>query len=244
MKVFIIRHAQSANNRLGESALYDDYMARRDPEPPLTELGHRQATILAEHLVSSDLPERKLESTAQVYALTKIFCSPMLRTLQTAWPISQTTGLKPQVWMAIHEQGGCFHGNPRTSGEIVNFTGLTRREMSEQFPGYELPSECGEEGWWFSGYEDSSGCQRRAVQVAATLREWAPTMADERIALISHGTFAEALVRAILGLPPDHPSYYSHYNTAITRVDFLADSVTFLRYLNRIQHLPPEMITR
>jgi 2,3-bisphosphoglycerate-dependent phosphoglycerate mutase len=244
MKVFIIRHAQSANNLLGETARYDEYMARRDPEPPLTDLGHQQAGLLAEHLISNSHPERKLEETASGYALTKILCSPMLRTLQTAWPISQATGIEPQVWLAIHEQGGCFSGNPRTGDEIINFPGLTRRAMAEQFPGYGLPGEIGDEGWWFSGYEDGDTCKARAVKVAATLREWASDQADERIALISHGTFTDALVRALLGLPPDHPSYYSHYNTAITRLDFLADGFTILRYLNRIQHLPPELISR
>jgi broad specificity phosphatase PhoE len=244
MKVFLIRHAQSTNNFLGETARYDDYMAQRDPEPPLTELGHRQAAQLAEHLVANDHPERKQEGQGQGYSLTKLFCSPMLRTLQTVLPISQATSLMPQIWVALHEQGGIFRGNPRNGDEITGFPGLTRRELAEQFPGYVLPHEMGDDGWWFDGYEDSAGCQRRAVQVAATLREWAPDMPDERIGLVSHGTFAENLVGALLGIPTDHRSYFNHYNTAITRIDFLPDGYLFVRYLNRIQHLPPELISR
>jgi 2,3-bisphosphoglycerate-dependent phosphoglycerate mutase/probable phosphoglycerate mutase len=89
-----------------------------------------------------------------------------------------------------------------------------------------------------------AGCDARAAKVAQTLRQWAEELPNERIALVSHGTFAESLVRALLGLPPDHRSFYSHYNTAITRIDFLADGYLFLRYLNRIQHLTPELISR
>src|SRR6266508_3621381 len=110
MKVFIIRHAQSTNNLLIETTGFDEYMARRDSEPPLTELGHRQAALVAEHLASAVHPERRLEESVHGYALTKLYCSPMLRTLQTARSISEATGLQPQVWTGIHEQGGIFRG--------------------------------------------------------------------------------------------------------------------------------------
>ncbi len=244
MKLFIIRHAQSANNFLGEQLAFDDYMAQRDPEPPLTELGQRQAALVAQHLASNQHPERKQEVEATGYGLTRIYCSPMWRTLQTAWPISEATGLKPQVWIDIHEQGGIFRGNPHRAGDVVSYPGLTRQAINEQFPGYTLPGEVTDQGWWQGGYEPMAGCDARAAKVAQTLRQWAEELPNERIALVSHGTFAESLVRALLGLPPDHRSFFSHYNTAITRIDFLADGYLFLRYLNRIQHLTPELISR
>jgi broad specificity phosphatase PhoE len=244
MKLFLIRHAQSANNLLGETLGFDDYMAQRDPEPPLTELGHRQAQLVAEHLVNNQHPERKQESAITGYALTKLYCSPMLRTLQTVQPISQQTGLTPEVWMDIFEQGGIFRGNPRSGKEIVGLPGLSRLQMSEQFPGCLLPDTITDQGWWAAGYEELAGCQARAASVAQTLRHWAEEMPDERIALVTHGTFLDTLVRALLELPPDHRAYYSHYNTAITRIDFLPDGYLILRYLNRIQHLPSELITR
>jgi 2,3-bisphosphoglycerate-dependent phosphoglycerate mutase len=244
MKLFIIRHAQSANNLLGEQAAYEEYMVRRDPEPPLTELGRRQAELLARHLAGNDFPERKQEDNKSGYGLTRLYCSPMLRTLQTAWPISQHTGLKPEIWLDLHEQGGIFHGNPRNGEPIVSFPGLSRRQIEEQYPGYLVPDAISDRGWWSGGYEDMQGCYARAAKVAQTLHQWAPEMLDERIALVSHGTFAEALVRALLGLPAGHRSYYSHYNTAITRLDFLPDGYLIVRYLNRIQHLPAELISR
>jgi broad specificity phosphatase PhoE len=243
MKLFLIRHAQSANNRLGDTLDYDAYMAQRDPEPPLTDLGHRQAQLVAEHLVSTQHPERKQEGH-DGYHFTRLLCSPMLRTLQTAQPISRATGLTPEVWLEIYEQGGIFSGNPRGNESIICLPGLTRREMTAQFAGYRLPDEITDQGWWTIGYEDMDGCQRRATRVAQTLREWAVERPAERLALVSHGTFLEALIRALIGLTDDHRAYFSHYNTAITRIDFLPDGYLFLRYLNRIQHLPPDLISR
>lgn len=244
MKLFIIRHAQSANNLLGEGLGYEDYMAQRDPEPPLTDLGFRQAALLAEHCASNNHPERKQEAERTGYAFTRIYCSPMLRTLQTSWPLSQATGLSPQIWVDLHEQGGIFKGNPHTEHGVVGYPGLTCNEIRAQFPGYQLPAEVTEQGWWFGDYEPMAGCDARAAKVAQTLRRWAPEMVEERVAVVCHGTFAESLVRALLGLPADHRSFYSHYNTAITRIDFLPDNYLILRYLNRIQHLPPELISR
>jgi broad specificity phosphatase PhoE len=244
MKLFIIRHAQSANNLLGERLGYDAYMEQRNPEPPLTELGLRQAALLAEHCTSNSHPERKQEAERSGYAFTHLYCSPMLRTLQTAWPLSQVTGLKPQVWIDLHEQGGIFQGNPHSERGVVSHPGLSCRELQERFPGYTMPAEVTEQGWWFGGYEAMDGCHARAAKVAQTLRRWAGDMAAERVALICHGTFAEALIRALLALPADHRTFYSHYNTAITRIDFLQDEYLILRYLNRIQHLPPELISR
>lgn len=243
MKLFIIRHAQSSNNLLGETTGFEAYMAQRDPEPPLTDLGHQQAALVANHLADVAHPEQKQEAPGG-YSFTKLYCSPMLRTLQTTWPISQALGIQPEVWIDIHEQGGVFRGNPHNGDEIVNFTGVTRRQLVEQFPGYAAPTAVTDDGWWFAGYEDDAACRTRAVRVADTLRQWAREMPDERVALVSHGTFAADLIRALLGLPADHHTYYSHYNTAITRMDFLPDGFLVMRYLNRIQHLPPHLISR
>ena len=52
MRILLIRHGQSANNVLAESQGHDyaAYMAGRNPEPPLSEIGHRQAQLLADAL--------------------------------------------------------------------------------------------------------------------------------------------------------------------------------------------------
>ncbi|MEZ4623030.1 MAG: histidine phosphatase family protein [Caldilineaceae bacterium] len=128
MKLFLIRHAQSANNLLAEQAQMDDYLARRSPEPTITELGFRQAQLTADHLASfaTAVPGEGRGGDSHGYAFTKLFVSPMLRTLQTALPISKALNLQPEVWIDIHEHGGIFHGNPQ-KGNVVNYPGLTRQ---------------------------------------------------------------------------------------------------------------------
>ena len=79
---------------------------------------------------------------------------------------------------------------------------------------------------------------------AATLRAWATAREGERIALVSHGTFLDALIKALFGQDFASQLYYTHYNTAISRIDFTPKGFLLLRYLNRTEHLSPELITR
>ncbi len=62
MILYLIRHAQSANNLLAEriratgeleELSYDDYRLYRVADPSLTEVGFRQAEILANYLQSA-----------------------------------------------------------------------------------------------------------------------------------------------------------------------------------------------
>jgi 2,3-bisphosphoglycerate-dependent phosphoglycerate mutase len=246
MKLFLIRHAQSTNNFLAEQHKLDEYMEQRSPEPPLTETGHRQAQLVAAHLAADLYPEaiqEKSKGGQQGYGFTRLYCSPMLRTLQTTLPITKALGLRPQIWIDIHEHGGIFHGDPQ-KGPVADHFGLTRQEILDLFPNYEMPAEITEKGWWPGGYEEMEGCYQRAQRVADRLKDWAVSLPDERIALVAHGTFLDALLKTIFGQDFATQLYYSHYNTAITRVDFTPRGFILLRYLNRTEHLTPDLITR
>jgi 2,3-bisphosphoglycerate-dependent phosphoglycerate mutase len=251
MKLFIIRHAESANNRLAGTVEYDAYMAQRFDDPPLTELGERQAERLAVHTAANAHPESR-EDKAPIqpysgYGFTHLYCSPMLRSLQTAEPVARTLGLRPEVWVDIHEHGGIFTGNPRTGEGLTVRPGLSRQQVLERFPEYTVPDAITGTGWWNRDYEDMPACLARAMRVARILRRRAfdnfETGADEAIALISHGTFIDSLLKAFSNQLPEPKVFYQHYNTAITRVDFMPDGMLLLRYLNRTQHLPPEMFS-
>jgi broad specificity phosphatase PhoE len=239
MELYIIRHGQSTNNALTNR---ED----RGCDPPLTDLGRRQAEILAQHLKTSIQSEHSstehgygAKSLCQ-YDITRLYCSPMWRALQTAQPIGMALGLTPEVWIDIHEWGGIYldHGEPHG---IVGYPGKTRSEILAEFPDYTLPEEITEQGWWERDFEDKAGCIARAVRVTETLCTQAET--DERIAIITHAGFTANLIKTFLGILPADDIYYHHRNTAISRIDLNADGILHLRYFNRVDHLPPEMVT-
>ncbi len=241
MQLYLIRHAQSTNNAINESK-------GRTHDPPLTDLGKRQAELVARHLASTTPPDERVFAafsenghSKQEFGITRLYCSPMLRTLQTAQPIGAALGLVPEVWVDIHEHGGIFLEYADERG-IVGFPGLTRREIAEQFGHYVLPEAVTDQGWWnpAHGMESEEASMERAVKVAAALREQAGT--QERIAIVTHGTFANHLIKAIFDQLPGRRLFYHHYNTAISRID-LHDDWLGLVYLNRIDHLPPELVS-
>jgi broad specificity phosphatase PhoE len=249
--VLLIRHGQSANNVLAESQGHDyaTYMAGRNPEPPLSEIGQRQAQLLAEWLGAAAARPRletdRLIWVMKEHPIDRLFVSPMLRALQTALPISRALKLEPQVWVDIHEHGGVFTGNPHL-GNVVSYGGVTRAQITADFAHYQVVDGVHDGGWWAGGYEEMDVCYSRAGKVAARLHELAEQQRYDTIALVTHGTFLDALLHALF--VPDESYgeriHFSHLNTAVSRLDFSPNRRIALRYLNRIDHLPPELITR
>ena len=233
MILYLIRHGQSSNNQLGDelkaetsSPAMDAYMAQRVAEPPLTVKGEQQAARLGKYL--ADQP------------ITRLFCSPMLRTMQTMQPVADALNREPAVWVDLHEHGGIFE-RKGLNADPVGLPGLGRARMAEEFPGFRLDG-IGEDGWWFGGEEDREGCHARALRVSETLHRMAGELAEEDlIAAVSHGTFMDSLLKGIVGRLPGNEFYFNHHNTGITRVDFRPwggrSSVAFIRYVNRIEHL-------
>jgi 2,3-bisphosphoglycerate-dependent phosphoglycerate mutase/probable phosphoglycerate mutase len=246
MRLLIIRHAESANNKIALKVDNDAYMQLRSPDPIITELGVRQAQRLADHL-SRTPPADAPANGKGSYGITQLYCSPMLRTLQTAQPIVKALGLKPSIWTDIHEHGGMFAGNPHTGENFLNHAGLTRQEIMRDYPDFELNDDIGEEGWWKHGYEDIAGCYARAIRVARELRRRAHaegTSGNQSVvAIISHGTFIDSLIKALLSQIPENRYFYFHNNTAITCVDFAEHDIVYIRFQNRTAHLPPDMIS-
>jgi 2,3-bisphosphoglycerate-dependent phosphoglycerate mutase/probable phosphoglycerate mutase len=166
----------------------------------------------------------------------------MHRSLLTAKPIAKALGLAPEVWIDIHEHGGIFldHGGHRG---VIGYPGRTRSEIMAEFPDYVLSNDITEAGWWACerGMEDWPSCMGRAIKVATTLREWAAS--GRNVAIITHGGFMNVLLKALTNQLPANHVYYHHFNTAITRVDFRSDGAINLRYVNRFDHLPPDLIS-
>jgi len=245
MDLYIIRHAQSTNNALPTEVELRDRVC----DPLLTELGFRQAELLAEHLatgrdgwseVASADPEAGGGSCFATYGITRLVCSPMKRTLLTAQPVSRALGIQPEIWLDIHEHGGIYLDHGDLVGK-VGYPGITRVELAAQFPDYRAPDALTDAGWWRDGFEEWDVCLGRAAGVARRLR--AMHASSESIAMVTHGAFASALIMALVGTPPDAGVHFSHHNTGISLIYFRPDGGIRLRYLNRVPHLPPAMIT-
>jgi 2,3-bisphosphoglycerate-dependent phosphoglycerate mutase len=246
MHLYLIRHAQSQNNA---TMLSDAKNRVHDPE--LTELGHRQAEALGRHLREGVNPAAIVDAqfardanAAQLrgFEIDRLYCSPMHRTLQTAWHIQQATGLAPHLWVDIHEHGGVYVEYEDERG-IVSFPGKTRSEIAAEYPGYVLSDDITDAGWWRGGVEPITSAYGRAIRVAEQLDQMAQQEPDARIAIVSHGTFLGALVKALLNQLPSDGLWYSHYNTAITHISIRENGRRWLHSLNRVDHLPPDLIT-
>ena len=240
MELFIIRHGQSGNNALAN-------IRDRSVDPPLTDLGERQAEMLGEYVARGENQELSRETTGNTkyelrhgLGITSLFTSPMYRSLQTVQPVSRASGLAPRIWVDIHEEGGMFLNHGGDEG-LVGYPGRTRSEILAEFPDYVLPTSFDETGWWNKDHEDPASLLVRATKVSEQLREMAKT--EDRVAIITHGAFMNALLNAIFGQISEGHIYYRHHNTAISRFYMDGDGRFEVLYLNSTVHLNPESIS-
>lgn len=218
MEIFLIRHAQSTNQVLDDrdNIVFD---------PHLTELGERQAARLAEHFAAGKERIRLADS-----GLDWLVSSPMWRALQTTHSLAEALGLTPEVWVDVHEQVATTDVH----------RGSSRKEILEAFPDYRVPDEIDEKGWWNRGSETQSGCMERAIRVAGDLRQRAAV--EGSLGIVSHARFIDFLLKALLDQLPSHHYWYHHNNTAVSRLGFTEDRL-WIRYLNRVMHLPPDLVS-
>lgn len=223
MELYLIRHGQSTNN---EGKL------PRVADPPLTDIGVKQA-----HWVGESLKDE---------GITRLYCSPMLRTLQTAQMVSDSLDLPPHVFVGLHEWGGIWEA--RGDGTAVQLPGLNRAGMREVCPDVVLPDNVSDQGWWFNdGFAgDIEGmCQLSHENGLAFIAhlEAHHGNTDERVAAVSHGGSGGSLMSAFFGLPPDAGySRFTQNNTGVSKLSFTSERRQ-LQCLNRTSHLPPEAVT-
>ena len=224
MELYLIRHGQSTNN---------EGVLPRAADPPLTDIGEEQARWTGESLKDE--------------GITRLYCSPMLRTLQTAKIISDIIDLPPHVFVGLHEWGGIWEA--RGDGTAVQLPGLSRAGIREICPDVILPEDVTDQGWWFhEGFvADIEGmlaqlAHENALAYIAHLTEY-HVNTEQRIAAVSHGGSGGSLISAFFGLPPDVGySRFTQSNTGVSKMFFTSERRQ-LHYLNKISHLPPEAVT-
>ncbi|MDZ4764693.1 MAG: histidine phosphatase family protein [Chloroflexota bacterium] len=243
MELYIIRHGQSSNNVLQNQVT-------RTHDPALTPLGVQQADALAEYLSGAPSRDPLFDHTTgysetlneRGIDFTHLYCSPMYRALQTAQPIARALGMQPEVWVAIHEHGGIYL---ETETGVIGYPGRNRTDILADFPNYMLLTDVTDSGWWnpARGHESMADAYGRAITVAQELRRRAGDDPDARIGLVTHGTFIDALLKALFNQLPNRSMFYLHYNTAMTRLDFRSDGRVLIRFVNRVDHLLPEWVS-
>jgi broad specificity phosphatase PhoE len=229
MELYLVRHGQSSNNALTGSQ-------ERHCDPPLTAVGERQADLAGQYLKAAPakFPHGR-EHTDEGFGLTRLFCSAHRRCLQTATAIGRHTGLTPEIWLDVHEEMGIW-----LDGEDA-LPGLTPAEIAADFPGARLPDQINPQGWWSRPAETEDQWVERAARVARRLRgEMAST--QERMAVVTHGGFTNDLLSALVSGGPMKGAAFTTQNTSIARIDFDSNGCQ-LRYINRVEHLPPELVT-
>ena len=223
MELYLIRHGQSTNN---------EGISPRSADPPLTDIGVEQTRWTGESLKDE--------------GITRLYCSPMLRTLQTAQIISDILDLPPHVFVGLHEWGGIWE--TRGDGTAVQLHGLTRAAIREVCPDVVLPDDITDQGWWFNeGYAgDIEGMMQLAHEnglafIAHLMEHHGDT--EQRVAAVSHGGSGGSLISAFFGLLPDVGySRFTQNNTGVSKLSFTSDRKQLL-CLNRISHLPQEAVT-
>lgn len=261
MQVYFIRHAQSANNALWANS---GASQGRSEDPELTETGRRQAEVLADFLrraAGSNSGNDDWRSTSGFH-LTHIYTSLMVRAVMTGVTVARALGLRLEAWPDLHECGGIYledeSGNRR-----VGLPGKTRAYFETSYPELVLPETLNEAGWWGRPFEETIGRTRRAARVwRELLRRHGGS--DDRVAVITHGCFYNHLMSALLKLPWHQTSsiryglyhalvrlrlarrrffWFQLNNAGITRLDFRDDGGAVLVYQNRVDYLPPDLIT-
>lgn len=238
MQFYFVRHAQSVNNALWDETNSTD---GRSHDPELSPTGLKQAELLAQFIATShpDLSVNGRDAkNLSGFGITHIYCSLMLRSVQTASPVAKAIGLPLNAWIDIHEEGGIYRDEP--DGEYTGLPGVTRAYMREHFPHVVLPDAMPEEGWWNRPFETREQRPERARRVLSELLERHGGM-DDRVMIVSHGGFYNLLIHEILGLQVGMGFWFAMNNTGISRIDFEQDKVFV--YANRTDWLPPEMIT-
>ena len=245
-KLYLIRHAQSENNVIWVGS--DDHPGRV-PDPEITELGHNQAQTLAQHLAHPHAEPRQhpFAATGQAdFGLTHVYCSLMTRSILTGEYISKACDLKLEALPAIFEKHGIYDVDD--SGNLQGMPGPGRDYFEQRFAGLKLPSELGDQGWWSRPVEDEATFLQRMQRVVSDLRQ-RMNDSDDCIAMVVHGDFIDQFVNELMGVVRHQPNYDNHWvanwtfhNTSISRIDFVNGSYNVV-YLNRIDHLPNELVS-
>ena len=100
----------------------------------------------------------------------------------------------------------------------IGFSGLNRVEINKRFPGYILPPDITDRGWWNKEKEKQLASHKRVQRVIQILAERAEEKA--RIGMVTHGAFMSLFLSMLFKLLPIKNTTFQHYNSSISRITF------------------------
>jgi 2,3-bisphosphoglycerate-dependent phosphoglycerate mutase len=227
MRIYFIRHGQSANN-----ALFLETQSRvgRHFDPELTTVGRQQAEVLGNFLLDNQ----------DDYHIDVLYCSLMQRAVQTALPIARNLSLPLNGLMDMHESGGIYLDDEETN-QPVGLPGFTPLELKSKYPELILPDDLDDQGWWNRPFETM---EQRVIRARRLINFLTGKHADRNhvIALVSHQGFFNHFFFGLLGqVRPSH-FWFTLNNVSITCIDITGEDVNAV-YINRLGHLRPELVT-
>ncbi|QDV11554.1 bifunctional RNase H/acid phosphatase [Rosistilla oblonga] len=218
MQLYLIRHAQSANNSKPE--------AERVEDPEITELGHQQAAAIAKSIADQNVD----------FLVTSGF----LRTLQTTQYLADSLRMPIHVWRDLHEVGGCYRGY--IPGEEQGAPGMNRDAILAKYPGTTVDESIGTEGWWgCRPYETEAQATLRSEQMLARFAEQFGAT-DKVVVAVIHADFKVCMLRQILGNDFTRRHIGPMLNTGLTKFTVSEDAWR-LDILNSITHLSSDQIS-
>jgi 2,3-bisphosphoglycerate-dependent phosphoglycerate mutase len=169
-----------------------------------------------------------------------IYTSLMTRAVDTGRAVARALNVPLVALVEAHETGGLFLDDEE-SGERRGIEGPNRAHFEALYPELELPEHLGEAGWWNRPFEPPELRPERARQV------WQELVARHResndvIGLITHGGIYNHLLAILLGVPDRDDVWFTMNNCAVSRIDVTEHGLSLV-YLNRIDFMPPELIT-
>jgi len=242
MQLYYIRHAQSANNaawdRLGTNR-------SRSEDPELTELGVRQAELLAQYLAQADAGaaagDRDIQNR-RGFGITHLYTSLMVRSVATGAHLSRAIGAPLVAWDDIHEGGGIYLDDEELNARLGQ-PGKNRAYFIRHYPDLVLPEALYDAGWWNRPFEEREQRYGRARRVVERLRARHGGTQD-RVAIVSHGGFFNYLLCVLFNLAARDGFWFVLNNASISRFDFDWDEQDVgIVYLNRVDFLPSDMIS-
>src|SRR5690606_6745687 len=144
-----------------------------------------------------------------------VYCSPSIRTLQTATAIGKRLGLRPKAWGDLVEWGFLFDS-----------PGLTGKEMRTRFPDIEIDDSFRDDVPWIAHKDDESWTERagRARSVRATSRRRHRT-GSSPVAPGAHPHFARSRTAEAIGFGEVEGlgGVIEPYNCGGTAIEFRPD---------------------